>query len=520
MIIDSLYKKLLYPASFTINLEGIPCTSSISTLSTPARSTESLTKTPSNYVGLAFLDTKYSFAYVMSVVDSFRSGRTLVSGPESIIDSTTKQFTYTSVNSVNISSQKSPGEPSIYKSTLEDLAGSLNLEDSAGSLNLTSAPEISYPIGETEMYIDFETDKRLQEERNYVQQSNLPDPGSLSSFEDYIKLLQDNYKGSLIAKPNCGFLNVLDWYPDDGKPPGRRGQDIGYDLGTMYILGMTHPGKTFGGFSSGFTLGGTIDSGTGPIGTVLGIRDFTGLTGPSGATNGLIGGISGSFTHGYFALLVGEVGPTGGAGATSYVTGATIESSIFSGAVGGTSKIGYIHNLNDITIGGAKTSILNLISPLVDIAPIGITVGNTGGAGPLVEGAHQIREYDQYPLRIAELLDEFTSAHGRYDLVAGFSSGAGNTYTYKTPIQVGDGDNTSPFGPYTNAIRLSPNTGQTGGASELQELAYYMIHELSAKRTEFDLHVKSLMTAGSEIDTLYKLSEWGIPETFKRLYEQ
>jgi len=379
MIIDSLYNKLLYSASFTINQEGIPCNSSISTLSTPAPSTESLTKTPSNYTGLAFLDTKYSFAYVMSVVDSFRSGRTLVSGPESIIDSTTKQFTYNSVNSVNISYQESPddspilleGGPSIDKSILEDPAG-----------------EISYTIDET--------DKKLQEEHDYVQQSNIPDPGSLSSFEDYIKILQTNYAGILNARQNRGFLNVSALLDSaSGRPTGQRAQDIGYDLGTMYILGMTHPGKTFGGFSSGFTLGGTIDSGTGPIGKVLGIRDFTGLTGPDGPTNGLIGGISGSFTHGYFALLVGEVGPTGGAGATSYVTGATIESSIFSGAVGGTSKIGYIHNLNDITIGGAKTSILNLISPLVDIAPIGITVGNTGGAGPLVEGAHQIREYDQ-----------------------------------------------------------------------------------------------------------------------------
>jgi hypothetical protein len=498
MILDLLLTKT---ASFTINHLGVPSNSSISIVNTAATLTESLTKTPSDYTGTAFLDTKYSFAYVMSVVDSFRSGQNLVPGPD--IDPSTKQFTFNSANSVNITSPKTD-DISMYESLLSE----------------DKIPYTISPISTTKFPIKDETDEKLQHEYDFFRQLNIPDPRSFLSFDSYIENLQTNYKSILTPKRNRGFLNVSNLDPADGRPIGQRGQDIGYDLGTMYILGMTHPGKTFGGFSSGFTLGGTIDSGTGPIGTVLGIRDFTGLTGPSGATNGLIGGISGSFTHGYFALLVGEVGPTGGAGATSYVAGATIESSIFSGAVGGTAKIGYIHNLNDITIGGAKTSILNLISPLVDIAPIGITVGNTGGAGTLVEGVHQIREYDQYPLRIAELLDEFTSAHDRYDLVAGFSSGAGNTYTYETPRQVGEDDNMSPFGPYTNAIRLSPNTGQTGGASELQELAYYMIHELPAKRTEFDLHVKSLMTAGSEIDTLYKLSEWGIPETFKRLYEQ
>jgi len=502
MILDSLITKT---ASFVLNALGVPSGSSISTHQTHSPLTESLTKTPSDYTGSAFLDTKYSFAYVMSVVDSFRSGQYLVSLPD--IDSSTKEFTFNSYNSVNVTFNQNVDEGSVK------------------TIDLVEESKSKFLIGlsETSSALDIdETGEKEQEDYNLVRESLVPKADSILSFDTWITELQSRYKDILTTKQNRGFLNVstIDSKDGDKRPPGQRGQDIGYDLGTMYILGMTHPGKTFGGFSSGFTLGGTIDSGTGPTGKVLGIRDFRGPSGPGAGASWHIGGISGSFTGGYFALLVGEVGPTGGAGATSYVVGATLDSSIFSGAVGGTSKIGYIYNLNDSTIGGAKESILSIISPLVGLAPIGITVGNTGGAGALVEGAHQIREYDQYSLRITELLDEFTSTHDRYDLVAGFSSGVGNTYTYETPLQVGDGNNTSPFGPYTNAIRLSPNTGQTGGASELQELAYYMIHELPAKRTEFDLHVKSLMTAGSEIDTLYKLSEWGIPETFKRLYEQ
>jgi len=286
-------------------------------------------------------------------------------------------------------------------------------------------------------------------------------------------------------------LRTYDPYTKVSNGSGFSNLGISFDPSVMYVLGITH-----GGSSSGFMLGETFGAATGPDGLVVGILDFTSTSGSS------VGGIKGSLTGGCYALFMAEVGPTSGtAGATQFVVGSTGAG----GSLGTTGEIQWIHDINSLYIQGAKDCITKTIDVVLPHVPMGMTVG-TGNT------AHQIRVYDQDDTQLETTIKSIEEKQERSDLIRGFTSGHSSNYTY-TP---------KPFGQYkySNSLSLDPNTAVSGSGSEAQEASFYLATQLTQKRNSFNTLVRSLMLPGSEIDTLYKLSEYGIPETFRRLYEQ
>lgn len=277
---------------------------------------------------------------------------------------------------------------------------------------------------------------------------------------------------------------------------GMRNLGISFDPSVMYVMGITNEGYTHGGSSSGFMLGETFGNATGPSGLVVGIMDFTAIT--AGTS---IGGLSGSITGGVYALFMSEVGPTSGAGYTQFIVGSTGGGSSF----GGTGSISWIYDINSLYVQKAKNSITKTINTIIPNVPVGMTVGS-------ITAGHQIRVYDQNEDHIEKVIKGIEEGQERYDLVRGFSAGYTSGYQF-SPKAFASYE-------YSNTLLLAPTTAVGDSASEAQELVFYMTTDLAGKRTTFETHVRSLMVAGSEIDTLYKLSEWGIPETFKRLYEQ
>ena len=407
------------------------------------------------------------------------------------------------------------GVPSTSLSPLTKMSGELGADTQSisnvllpkgsytGSVTLNRSLSLGYLMSFADSYLGYyQTDHRIESLLNFVSTSDPIGDASVDSEDNEIvefariqgqqlldsNLDPENYDNRKLRTYNNFFRSYTN--------VGMRNLGISFDPSVMYVLGVTNNGYTYGGSSSGFMIGETFGAATGPDGLVVGIMDFTAAT--AGAS---IGGISGSMTGGVFALFVSEVGPTAGAGVTQFVVGSTGSGSSF----GGTGEISWIYNINSLYIQGAKNSILKTIDFILPNVPMGMTVG-TGNT------AHQIRVYDQDTDHVESVIKGIEEGQERSDLVRGFSSGFTSSYTF-TPRQFASYK-------YSSTVSLDPSTAITGTASEAQELSYYLTSELSGKRTTFDTHVRLLMQSSSEIDTLYKLSEWGIPETFKRLYEQ
>lgn len=395
------------------------------------------------------------------------------------------------------------GKPGADKKTVGDVI--LSTSSYYGSVSLTRTLPFAFMMSFADAYRNSyleELEDNIIPKSNFSEediQYNFPSAQDGSESLDWEVFEHTQSDSSYRQNYDTKKLEVYDPHFRTSNGVGLRNLGISFDPSVMYIMGVTNSGHTYGGSSSGFMLGETFGAATGPSGLIVGIMDFTAATAGSS-----VGGVSGSMTGECFALFMAEVGPTSGfsaAGVTQFVVGSTGHGSSF----GGTGEIEWIYDLNSLYIQGAKDSITKTINNILPHVPMGLTVGNGNTA-------HQIRVYDQDDKHIENIIKGIEEGQERSDLIRGFSSGYTSGYRF-------DPKSYSTY-TYSNTVLLDPNTAITGSGSEAQELSYYLSAELDSKRTTFNSHVRSLMLANSEIDTLYKLSEYGIPETFRRLYEQ